>query len=182
METAASEPQRGDAHHLERCGLPQRRDGDGGGRPRAVGSGPCQGKHPVEAAAQRWQQADAQAEHVVAVAGHRRPDGMGPDGYRRAQGIRLQRKGTVGARHPEGLRRIRTQLGLCVLAAPAPGCALRAGPARHEHRRPVVRDQGRWCQRQDVMASRASDERDHRVARLVYDADGPSVRRRAPRS
>ena len=54
---------------------------------------------------------DAQAEHVVAVAGHRRPHVWVMTGTGILQGLRLRRQGALGARHPEGLRALRHHWG-----------------------------------------------------------------------
>ena len=75
----------------------------------------------------------AQAEHVVSLPGHRRADGLGDDRRGRAQGLRLQRQGAVGARHPEGLRPVRPELGLRVFTPAPQRRALRSGDSRHEH-------------------------------------------------
>ncbi len=68
------------------------------------------------------------------------------------------------ARHPEGLRPLRAQLGLRLLAAAARGRALRAGAARDEDRRSVVRAEDRRQDRQDALARRAADRGDPGVA------------------
>ena len=60
---------------------------------------------------------DQQAEHVVAFARHGRQERVRADGNRRAEGFRLRRQRTVGARHSEGLRQVRLELGIWLLAA-----------------------------------------------------------------
>ena len=90
-----------DADCLGRSHLSQRRR-----RARACFSGPSIARTApcVEAALRRRQQADPQAEHVVAVAGDRRHSRVGDDRHRRPQGVRLRRQRTVDARHPARLR------------------------------------------------------------------------------
>ena len=133
----------------------------------------------VEAADRRRQPHGAQAEHVVAVAGHRRQARLGDDRRRRAQGVRLRRQGTLVAQHPDRLRHVRPQLGLRLVAAAARRRALRAGAARHEDRRSVVRAEDRRDDGQDDLARRAADRRGERIAGLVHDAG--LDRRRRPR-
>ena len=43
-------------------------------------------------------------------------DRLGDDRRGRAEGVRLQRQGAVGTRHPEGLRPVRPELGLRLVA------------------------------------------------------------------
>ena len=50
----------------------------------------------MEAAARRRQPPDDEAADVVAVAGHRRPHGLGDDRHRRAEGVRLRRARSCG--------------------------------------------------------------------------------------
>ena len=111
----------------------------------------------LEAADGRRQSHGAQAEHVVAVAGDRRPACVGDDRRRHAQGVRLRGQGDLVARHPEGLRPVRPQLGLRVVAAAQGRCAVRAGAARHEDRRSVLRPEDRQDDGQDALARRAAD-------------------------
>ena len=65
---------------------------------RAVGDRSQQAGGELEAAARRRQPHGAQAEHVVAVAGHRRQARLGDDRPRRPQGVRLRRQGNLVAR------------------------------------------------------------------------------------
>ena len=104
VEAADAEPQRRDADHLERSHLPQRRDSDAERRPRTMGRRSQEGRADVETAARLRQQSAAQAEHVDAVACHRRDDCVGDDRHRHPQGLRLQRHRAVDARRAEGLR------------------------------------------------------------------------------
>ena len=77
------------------------------------------GTRPLEAATSPAATTSSASRTCRPLAGHRRPDGLGDDRRRRAQGVRLQRQGAVGARHPEGLRPVRPELGLRVVAAAA---------------------------------------------------------------
>ena len=159
LETAVARLQRIDADHLGRDDLPQRRDRNQHRRPRAVGDRSQQAVGDVEAAARRRQQHAAQAEHVDAVADHRRQIRVGDDRRRHPQGVRLRRQGDLDARHPGRLRQVRLELGLRQYAAVEGGCALRAGPARHEDRRSVLHPEDRQDERQDDLARRASESR-----------------------
>ena len=137
LETGAAGLLRIDAHHLE--------------RPRSSSTWPrapscylvCvdrnKGTELLEGPPRHRQREGAQAEHVVAVAGHRRHARLGDDGHGRAEGVRLRRQGNLGARHAEGLRPVRPELGLRLVAAAPQGLPLRRGPARDEDRRPVLR-------------------------------------------
>ncbi len=162
-----------DRHHLGRAHLPQRRAGHGSA---PLGGRPHQGPADLEAPLERRQSPGAEAEHVVAVAGHRRAARVGDDRHRDSQGVRLRRQGNLGARHPEGPRPLRPQLGLRLVAAPARGRAVRAGAARDEDRRSLVLPEDRQGDGQDAVARRAADESDSRVARFVHDAGAPSLR------
>ena len=73
--------------------------------------------------------------------------------------------------------RVRPALGLRVVAAAARGRALRAGAARHEDRRSVVRAAHRQGDRQDGLARRAADQRALRIAGRVHDAGAAALRR-----
>ena len=139
---------------------------DGGGAGRAVVRGPRQGHRPVEAPDRGRQLPDQQTEHVVAVAGDRRHQRVGPDRPRHSESVRLRRQGAVDARHSEGLRDLRAELGLRILSAPAPGRAVRAGPPRDEDGRPVVPDEDRQEDRQDALEDGASDRRRSRSRRM----------------
>ena len=116
-----------DADRLGRPHLSQR---GGGPQSVAVVRRSRARRRALEAAARRRQHADAEAEHVVAVAGDRRPARLGDDRHRRDQGVRLRGQGALDARHPEGLRRIRPAVGLRLVAAAVRGFAVRAGAAR----------------------------------------------------
>ena len=76
------------------------------------------GNVPVEASDHGRQLPDQQAEHVVAVAGDGRHQRLGPHRPRHPEGVRLRRQGAVDARHSEGLRDLRAELGLRILTAP----------------------------------------------------------------
>ena len=119
----------------------------------------------------------AQAEHVVAVAGHRWPHGVGDDRRRHAQGVRLRRQGIVVAQHPGRLRQVRAELGLRFVAAATRRRALRAGAAWHEDGRPVLRDEDRWSDGEDHLARRAVDRGRKRIPRLVHHASVDRSRR-----
>ncbi len=82
VEAAHAEPQRRNPHHLEQPHLPQCRAVRRDRRSRALVRGPRQRPGVVEAAPQRREQSAAKAEHVVAVAGHGRHDGLGHDRHR----------------------------------------------------------------------------------------------------
>ena len=131
--------------------------GHNAGDARALGDRSQQADGDVEAADRRRQPHGAQAEHVVALAGDRRPHRLGDDRRRRPQGVRLRRQGTLVARHADRLRPLRPQLGLRVVAAAARRRALRAGAARHEDRRPVLRAAHRQGDGQDDVEGRAAD-------------------------
>ena len=143
LEAAAARLQRIDADHLGQHDLPEHGNGREHRRARAVGDRPHEPDRSVEATDRGREPHGAQAEHVVAVAAHRRPHGVGDDGRRRAQGVRLRRQGAVVAQHPGRLRQVRAELGLRLVAAAARRRALRAGAARHEDGRPVLRDEDR---------------------------------------
>ena len=138
------------AHHLGRSRLPERGNRARHRADRAVGHRPHQAGGRLEAAALRRQSHREQAEHVVAVAGHRRPVRVGDERHRDPEGVRLRRQGVVGPRHPEGLRRVRPAVRLCVVSAPAWRRPVPAGFARYEDRRSVVRASHRHDDRQDV--------------------------------
>ena len=104
LEARDAEPQRRDAYRLERSHLPQRRDRDVDRRSRAVGGRSQEGRADLEAAARRRQHQAAEAEHVDAVARHRRHDRLGDDRHRHPQSVRLQGHRALDARHAEGLR------------------------------------------------------------------------------
>ena len=112
LEAAAAGLQRIDADHLGQHHLPERRD-----RHRTPASLELwaidRNKQAVavEAAARRRQPHGAQAEHVVAVAGHRRQARLGDDRRRHAQGVRLRRQGNLVARPPDRLRQVRAATG-----------------------------------------------------------------------
>src|SRR5439155_441166 len=72
------------------------------------------------------------------IARHRRRARLGDDRHRHPQGLRLQRHREVEPRHPEGLRPLRAQLGLRVVAAAVRRRALRASAARHAEPRSFV--------------------------------------------
>ena len=117
----------------------------------------ARGARPVETAARRRQHAEAKAEHVVALAGDRRPARVVDDRHRRDQGVRLRGHGALVARYSEGVRRIRAAVGLRVVAAAVRGFAVRAGAARLLHRRTVLRPAHQQGERQDHLARRAAD-------------------------
>ena len=139
--------------------------------------GSQQGHRAVEAAARRRQPPDDEAADVVAVAGHRRPHGVGDDRHRRAEGVRPRRHGALVPRHPDGLRPVRAAVGLRVVAAPARGLAVRAGAARHAHRRSVLRAAHRQGQRQDACG--ASSGRRARGSRSPDAYTTPTLLRHA---
>ena len=120
--------------------------------------------------ARRRQPHAAQAEHVDAVADHRRQVRVGDDRRRHPQGVRLRRQGDLVARHPGGLRTVRLELGLRQHAAAEGRCALRAGAARHEDRRSVVHPQDRQADRQDDLARRAPESGGQRIAGRLHHA------------
>ena len=62
------------------------------------------------------------------------------------------------------------------------GLAVRAGAARHAHRRSVVPAADRQGDRQDALARRAADQRAVRVARRLHDAGAAALRQRHARS
>ena len=149
----------------------------------------------VEAADRRRQPHRAQAEHVVAVAGHRRHARLGDDRRRHAQGVRLRRQGALVARHPDRLRPLRPQLGLRVVAAAARRRAVRAGAARHEDGRPVVRAAAstrrpaRRCGRSSGRPTRMRESPDSYTTPALLQYDGKTEivitrrrRRHRPRS
>ncbi len=112
--------------------------------------------------------------------GDRRADGLGDDRRRRAEGVRLQGQGALGARHPEGLRHVRAELGLRLVAAAPRRRSLRAGAARHEDRRSVVRPAHRRQDGQDRLAAvERPTNADQRIARLLHDAGAAPVTARA---
>ena len=108
VAAAAACLQRIDADHLGRHDLPERRNRRKQWHARTVGGGPAHAVGRLEAAAGRYQPHGAEAEHVVAVAGHRRPACVGHDGRGRAQGLRLRWQRDLVAQHPERLREVRT--------------------------------------------------------------------------
>ena len=95
--------------------------------------------------------------------------------------LRLQRQGALGARHPGGLRPLRAELGLRLVAAAARRLALRPGAARHADRRSVVPAPHRQDHGQDDMARRAADERQSR-SRPIRTPRRRSSRSATPRS
>ena len=95
---------------------------------------------------------------------------VGDDRHRHPEGVRFQGHRAVDARRAEGLRPLRLELGLRVVAAAAPGRALHPGPARDEDRRSVVRDEGRRQVGEDDLEGRAADAGDLGVAGRVHDA------------
>ena len=170
LEAAASGLQRLDADHLGRHDLPERRHRGEHRLDRAVGDRSQQARREVEAPDRRRQPHRAQAEHVVPVAGHRRQARLGDDGVRRLQGVRLRRQGNLVARSAGRLREVRAEPWIrLVAAAPARG-AVRAGAARDEDGRPVVRPQDRQDDGQDDVARRKADAGRPRISRLLHDA------------
>ena len=170
LEAAASGLQRLDADHLGQHDLPERRHRDEHRLDRAVGDRSQQARGEVEAPARRRQPHAAQAEHVVPVAGHRRQARLGDDGVRRLQGVRLRRQRNLVARSAGRLREVRAEPWIRVVAAASARRALRAGAARDEDRRPVVRPQDRQDDGQDGVARRKADAGCQRISRLLHDA------------
>ena len=164
LEAAASGLQRLDADHLGQHDLPERRHRGEHRLDRAVGDRSQQARGEVEAPARRRQPHGAQAEHVVPVAGHRRQARLGDDGVRRLQGLRLRRQGNLVARSAGRLREVRAELGIRVVAAASARRALRAGAARDENGRPVVRPQDRQDDGQDDVARRKADAGGPRIS------------------
>ena len=130
----------------------------------------------LEASPRGRQQHAAQAEHVVAVPRDRRLGRVGRDGYGHPQSLRLQRQRALDARHPEGIRPVRSELWLRVLAASLRRRVVPAGAARDVHGRSVVRPPHRQEDRPDGLAYRAADRRTSGVAGLVHDSSADQVR------
>ena len=95
---------------------------------------------------------------------------LGDDRHRHPEGVRLHRQRALDARHPEGLRAVRPPVGLRIVAAAVRRLAVRAGAARHEDRRSVVRPAHQQGERPHDLARGAADDRAARVAGLVHDA------------
>ena len=167
LEDAAAHAQRRVADCLEGSRLPERRRSR---QPLPVGARPEHRRGPLEAAARRRRPRHAQAEHVVAVAGDRWDGCLGDDGHGGPEEFHLRRQGAVGTRHPEGLRRLRPQLGLRQLSAAPWRRAVRAGAARHEDRRPQLPAADREDDGQDGVEAGAADQGHCRSARRLYHA------------
>ncbi len=166
LETPDAGVVRVDAYRLGRSCLPQRRrrSEDAGNQPASVVRESVERHAPLAAAVGDGQSPGAQAEHVHAVAGDRRLARVGHDGDRDPEGVRLRGSRALGARHPEGLRPVRAELGLRIVAAARRRFALRPGAARHADRRPVVPAAHRQGDRQDRLEGRAPDRRARGIA------------------
>ena len=87
----------------------------------------------------------------------------------------ISRQGALDARHPEGLRPVRPELRLRVVAAASQRRAVRASASRHEHRRSVLRAAARRQVGKDRVAGGAAHRRHHRVTGFVHDAGGAAI-------
>ena len=117
------------------------------------------GEADLEASPQRWRSPGAQTEHVDAVAGDRRHQRVGDDRHGHFEGVRLCGEGAVDSRHPEGIRAVRSPVGLRIVADALWRLAVRAGAARDENRRPVVRLAHQQNERPHDLAAGAAHER-----------------------
>ena len=77
---------------------------------------------------------------------------------------------------------LRPAIGLRLVTAAVRGFALRAGPARDEHRRSLVRAADQQGQRPDDLAGRAPDQCARRIAGCVHDTERSCAPDRRPRS
>ena len=100
------------------------------------------------------------------------------DRHRHAPRIRFQRQRALAARHSEGLRQVRAQLGLRQLAAARRRRSHRPGAARDEDGRPVVHSAHRRQDRQDRVAGRTADASDPGIAGRVHYARAGEARQR----
>ena len=150
-------PPRAQRVHADRLGRPHLLERRRRRRHLALDGRSQQRPGALEAAPRRREHHRSQAQHVVALARHRRQDRLGAHRHRHPQGLRLRGQGALVARHPEGLRRLRAQPRLRLVAAAARRRALHPRAARDEDGRPVVPVEDRRRHGQDALASRAAD-------------------------
>ena len=136
-------------------------------------NGDCAWKKPIAAGNYRINKQNMSSPSPVTDGTH----GLGADRCRHPEGVRLQGHRALDARHPERLRCVRIELGLRVVAAAARRHALRAGAARDEDRRSVLRAEDRRRERQDALEGGAADRRGGRIARRLHDAGAARGRR-----
>ena len=83
----------------------------------------------------------------------------------------------MAARHPAGVREVRAELGLRLLAPAPRRFPVRPGAPRNEDGRPLVYSSHRQDDRGDPLACRAANERHPGIARFLHDPGASRVRR-----
>ncbi len=179
LEAAAAGLQRIDADHLGRHDLPEHGDGQRHRRPRALGRRSQQAGRVVEAADRRRQPHRAQAEHVLAVAGHRRQHVWVMTGVGMLKAFDFAGKELWSRDIQTDYGRFGLNWGYASSPLLHDERALRAGAARHEDGRHVRTccsidkvDAARRCGRSSGRRTRSPESPDSYTTPALLQYDG----------